>query len=293
MPEWEGAYVPVERASAALDPERDRLYVGSTAGVLYAMRGDGLRLWRYDARGAIESAPALDAAAQVLFVGTEQGELHALDARDGRPLWREPTGGPVRSTPALSRDAVYVVTDTDLVLALSRTDGSTLWSYGRQPQQGFAIAGHAGIAMHEGRLYTGFTDGAVVALDAASGDVVWIRETAEDLLAEEASEARRFFDVDTTPVVREETVLVASFSGGLYELDRATGSVLRREARWTGVSSIALERHRLVLASADEGLVCLEAHGWQPLWRRAVRRGAPGVPLAVGPWLLVGESEGS
>ncbi|MCS6798898.1 MAG: hypothetical protein NZ898_10260, partial [Myxococcota bacterium] len=36
-----------------------------------------------------------------------------------------------------------------------------------------------------------------------------------------------------------------------------------------------------------------EARDWQPVWRRSVERGAPGTPLSVGPWLLVGESEGA
>ena len=52
----------------------------------------------------------------------------------------------------LSSDALYVVTDDDTVVAFSRSDGSVLWRYRREPHEGFVIAGHAGLTSAGGKL---------------------------------------------------------------------------------------------------------------------------------------------
>ncbi len=288
---FEGAYLPVERAVAALDPGRNRVYVGSTAGQLYALSATGTRVYRYDAAGAIESQPALDAARDELYVGTEQGEVHALRASDGQLRWRESVGGPIRQAPVLSGDAVYVVTDSDTVAALGREDGSPLWSYSRQAPEGFSITEHAGLTPAGGKILTGFTDGVVVALDAADGRVIWERDTSVDVDSEDAA-APRFIDVDTTPVVIGQTVYVASFAGGLYGLDLGSGTVLWHDQTITGVVAIAAAEDLLILASADSGVVAMDTER-EVRWRHALERGSPTEPVVAGRQILVGESGGS
>ena len=291
-PEHGGAYLPVERAMAELDPPRDRVYVGSSAGHLYAMTGNGRRVYRYDAAGAVQSRPALDADRDELYVGTEQGEVHALRASDGELRWRESIGGPIRKEPLLTDDAVYIVTDSDVVGAFSREDGGPLWSYSREAPEGFSITEHAGLALAGGKLITGFTDGVVVALDPIDGRVIWERDTSIEVDTEDGTRPR-FVDVDTTPVVVGDLVYVASFAGGLYALDAASGTVLWKDAGITGVVAIAATEDVLILASADEGIVALGVSDRERRWRKALRRGSPTAPVVAGRHVLVGESGGS
>ena len=291
-PEYEGAYLPVERAVAQLDPERNRLYVGSTAGHLYAMTGTGRRLYRYDAAGAIEAQPALDATRDELYVGTEQGELHALRASDGELRWREDAGGPIRKAPLLTADAVYVVTDSDTVAAFSREDGGSLWTYSRAAPETFSITEHAGLTLAGGKLLTGFTDGNVVALDPADGSVLWERDTSVEIDTEEGTRPR-FVDVDTTPVAVGERVYIASFAGGLYALEVSSGTVLYKDASLTGVVALAVTDDTLILASADQGIVAIGLPDHERRWRKRLGRGSPTSPVIAGRHILVGESTGS
>lgn len=288
----DGSYVPVERASAALDPQRGRIYVGSTGGGLWALTAGGGRVWRYDARSPIESTPALDPRGDAIYVGTEAGIVHALRASNGRLQWRARVNGPVRREPVLAADAVYVVTEMDQVAAISRRDGDVLWTYRREPPEGFSITGHAGLVLAEGRLITGMSDGTVVALDPASGDVVWERETALDLDAP-VEGTPRFLDVDTTPVVLGRSLYVASFAAGLYELDVRSGTVRWHDPDRTGIISLAAHEESLVIASADTGLAALDLEERTVRWRRPIERGAPSDPRIAGGAVLVGESEGA
>jgi outer membrane protein assembly factor BamB len=290
--EFGGSYQPVERAVAALDPAHDRVYVGSSAGALWALTPAGRRLWRYDSGGAIESQPAVDGTAGELYVGNAEGAFASLRTADGSERWQRAVGGPVRSRPALSEDAVFLITASDVVVALSRVRGEELWRYKRDAPSGFSLTGHSGLVLHEGRIFAGFTDGVVVALDAATGQVAWERDTALDL-EESEDTATRFVDVDTTPVIVGDRVWVASFSGGLYELALGSGSVLARESELTGIVSItAAGADTLILSSADAGIVRFDTGTRRARWRRAVRRGAPGTARVERGVVLVGENLG-
>lgn len=291
-PAFEGPYLPVERAVAELDPPRNRVYVGSSAGHLYAMTATGQRLYRYEAAGAIQSQPVLDPERDELYLGTEQGEIHALRASDGELRWREAAGGPIRQTPILTADAIYVVSDSDTVTALSREDGGSLWTYAREAPESFSITEHAGLTLAQGKLVTAFTDGVVVALDPADGRVVWERDTAVEVETEDGARPR-FVDVDTTPVVIGNEVYVASFAGGMYALEIGSGTVAWKDASLTGVVAIAATEDMLVLASAEQGIIAIGAQDRERRWQKRLGRGSPTAPVIAGRHILVGESTGS
>lgn len=284
-------FIPVQNAAAGLDPGRDRIYVGTAEGDFFTFDLEGRRLRRYEPGAGVESAPAVDRASGTIYLVTEDGAVHAID-ETGELLWKSGVLETVRQAPVIGEDAVYVVAETDAVFALAREDGEVLWNYRRDAFEGdFAVAGHAGLALEGDRLFTGFTDGAVVALDAASGTMVWERPTSIDI-EDTNSQAVTFTDVDTTPIVSGDSVYVASFTAGLYALSRTNGSVLFREADLKDVVHLALEEELLVATSTEEIRVYdLARHAVR--WSHRVERGAPGVPLLDSGLAIVGESRGS
>lgn len=295
-----GSYQPVEHAVAGLDPVRDRVYVGSSSGSLWALTPNGSKIWRYDAEGGIEGEPAVDGAADEVYVGTTQGFVHALRAGDGQARWQKPIEGAVRNSPVLSEDAVYVNTASDLVVAFARADGEALWRYHRDPPDGFSLTGNAGMVLVDNKLLAAFSDGCLVALDPSDGHVIWERDTALDL-PEAAEGATRFLDIDTTPVVLGSSVYVASFAAGFYEVALSSGSVRARDESRTGITAISVserakssngEQGFMVLSSADDGVVCLAMPDRSTLWTHAVPRGAAGVPKIYRDFVLVGENSG-
>ena len=286
----EGPYVSVENARAGLDPVHDRVYIGSSDGTFLAFDVYGEQMWSYDPESGVESAPAVDDRRGEVYLAAEDGRIHALDWKGDR-RWLVESGGPVRQTPTLSDDALFLVREDDTVMAFAREDGELLWTYERESEVEFAIAGHAGLLLHEGRIYTGFTDGAVVALDAATGGLEWERLTQLDALEQEG-QAIRFYDVDTTPVILGDRLWVASVSAGLYALSLDGGSVLWRNAGPQDVTGLAVAGRQLILASATQGVTAFEPHHGRVAWRRPAERGAPADPIVSGNYVLIGESRG-
>ncbi len=294
VPEGTGPAEPVERARPALDPTRGRLYLASTAGLLQAYDVRGRRLWEVDLGSPVE-APLrlLPGADGLLLVPSLDGTLRAVSPADGAERWRARIGAPVR-TPILVADEVgYLVTEEDEVLAVSLRTGEVLWRYRRSRPEGFAAQGHAAAALDGQRLLTGLTDGTVVALDKRDGTLLWERDTSLVLDERDLRERVVLTDVDTTPVVRDGRVYVASFAAGLFVLDLQSGSQLRRESEWTAVTALLPTDACLVLASADRGLACLDWATLEPRWRRSLRAGgAPAGLLRAGRWVVVPMTEG-
>jgi outer membrane protein assembly factor BamB len=286
-----GGYVPVEQATPGIDAANDRVYTGSTRGKLWALDMNGHTVFKVDTEAGIEAQPVTDSARNEVYVVNVRGAVFALRGQDGGLRWKADAGASVSQPGLLSSDALYLVTDEDTVVALSRVDGSVLWRYHREPHEGFVIAGHAGLVIASGKLLTGFGDGTVVALDASDGRVLWEADTAVDLADVETT--NRFTDVDTTPAVVNDLVYVASFSGGLYALELANGTVHAHEADLRGVTGVTATPDALIVSSAESGLVCLELPQLSVRWRHRVTRGAPGKSEVRGDNVYVAESLGA
>jgi outer membrane protein assembly factor BamB len=97
------------------------VYIASADGSVYAFDLRGVPRWRYDTGDTIRSSPVLGRAAsgsaRILYVGSANGKLYALDSRTGRRRWsfdttpRDPVladRNDLNSSPALGRRGVYI-----------------------------------------------------------------------------------------------------------------------------------------------------------------------------------------
>ena len=119
----------------------------------------------------------------VVYAGSEDGKVYALDAADGSELWSFPTGGSC-SVGAVVDGVVYAGSADHKVYALDAADGSEIWSYtgGRGREEYNAINEPVVVG---GVVYVGAEDGKascpphtactfkLSALDAADGSELW------------------------------------------------------------------------------------------------------------------------
>jgi len=295
QPPREGSYVPLERAPVALDAANGRIYAATSSGMFFAYGVDGNRLYRRSFGDAIDAAIAVDSDDDLVFVATSRGKVHAIHGANAEPVWTAEVGQPIAGSPVITDDTLFVTSDTDVVSALSREDGSVLWVYRRPPSEEITITGHAGVVLHGDTLLAAFNDGMVAGIRSSDGSVLWEIDTSTDL-APTASGAPRMRDVDTTPVVAGDSIYVASFAAGLYQLDARNGTVIHRDETWTGVTAmIGLPNGDLFVASADRGFARMDPVAHTTSWTRPLDRGAPTGATYVpeSDAILYGESRGS
>lgn len=290
------------RAKPAYDATRGVLYVGGLDRGVHAIRArDGAVLWRFQTLAPVEGTPTVDG--DTVYIGSTDGALYALNARSGEMRWRFATVAEIIHAPVVTRDSVYFVNADDTVFAADKATGTSRWRYRREPPGGITGGGHAGLLYDGRRLYTGFSDGRAVALDPADGTPIWERDTSVDSeAADGANEAHRTIDVDTTPVLVEGNLFVASYTAGLYALDPAGGGVRWRVDRLLNISSLSDDGRNVYATSASLGLVKVSATDGEVVWMRdlgsraiqqtVVRGGVLYAPSADNTLWLVRASDG-
>lgn len=268
---------PQEFAAAAV--YADTIFIGSASGWFFALRAStGAVRWRKQL-GAVASAPII--VGGVLIVGTSDGALLALDSQTGTEKWRYQSRGPIEQPPVATGDLIVFSNEADQVVAVDSITGKFKWQYKGETPEEYTLRGHAGVAIDNDLIYTGFANGTIVALRKDTGSVAWSTSLKGD--------ADRFMDVDATPVVIGDRVYASSSSGGVFALDKTTGLVRWRVPFWdvaqpssTGnVGGIATDGKTLYVSVADLGTYAIDLAG-NVLWRVGAKDG--GEPAAPVVW---------
>jgi outer membrane protein assembly factor BamB len=98
----------------------------TTDGAAPAYVSGLIRQWAATTGGQVASSPAR--AAGLVYVGSDDHKLYALNAATGVATWTATTGGAVRSSPAVDGSTVYVGSDDHKLRAFDATTGSPVWS---------------------------------------------------------------------------------------------------------------------------------------------------------------------
>jgi outer membrane protein assembly factor BamB len=123
--------------------------------------------WSYATRNDFNSSGSPAVANGVVYVGSEDQNVYALNASTSAKLWSYATGDRVASSPAVANGVVYVGSFDYNVYALNARTGAKLWSYatGSYVQSSPAVA--------NGVVYVGSYDGNMYALNASTGAKLW------------------------------------------------------------------------------------------------------------------------
>src|SRR5882724_11006878 len=182
--------------------------------------------WKFHTNGFVLSSPAISAG--VLYVGSTDGNLYALDVKSGKEKWKFPAGVRTTSSPAVAGGLVYFESYSGNFIALDITSGQMKWKFQTDGEHRFIAKNiHGGMPAGEadpdpfdiylssptivdGVVYFGSGDGNIYALDAASGTLKWKHPTGDV--------------VHASPAVANGTVFVGSWDSYFYALDAATGA---------------------------------------------------------------------
>jgi hypothetical protein len=246
------------------------VYVGSYDGSLYAIDlNSGKQMWRYDTKGrslnsadfgydskSILSSPAVSDG--VVYVGSRDGCLYAVEARKGTLKWTHDYGGTwAISSPAVRGEIVYMGTaDGYSVNALRASDGKEVWEFD-MPSRVWSSPAVAG-----SELYVTNQSGGLYAVDLTSGKESWHFQTRAS--------------AQSSPAVANGVVYFGSNDGGVYAI-RADGSQpMQRAVYWDAETAKALVKSDLEPDYTDFAKVrdFFQARGYDVL-----------VSATVGDWL--------
>ena len=188
--------------------------------------------WKFKTGGRVISSPLV--VGEVIYVGSTDGSLYAVNRSDGTQRWTFDSKGPISTSPAFHDGLVYISSLDGLVYAIDAATGQSRWTFATKGERRFTAPGiHGAIPRTErmpdpfdvftssptvanGIVYIGSGDQNVYALDAGTGALRWTFATGDV--------------VHASPAVSNGVVVIGSWDRNVYALDAQTG---REKWRYT------------------------------------------------------------
>jgi len=239
-------------------------------------RTDGLETlggvrWRFRTGGAVRSSPTV--ADGVLYIGSTDGRLYALDAATGARIWAFDAGSPVSSSPAVAGGLVLFTSADGVTHAVDARDGALEWTFHTGEllpwewgREGWDVYLSSPVVQDRSVVF-GAGDGSVYALDLQTGEERWRFATS--------------MRIRSTPAVADDAVYVGGGDGVVYRLSLEDGDV-----QWTHetegaslrsaefgfdrksiIASPAVESGLVLVGSRDGHMYALAQESGELVWR--------------------------
>ena len=166
-------------------------------------------LWKFNTPGRIYSSPTIDG--NLVFIGSGDHKLYALDKVTGKKAWEFKTGGTVHSTPAVRGNLVFVGSADGSLYALNKSTGKPVWIFKSEGEKSYDLWDYylSSPRVAGNSIFWGSGDSHVYALESTTGVLKWKFKTGDAIHA--------------APTVDNGVVYIGSFDGRFYALDAESG----------------------------------------------------------------------
>jgi outer membrane protein assembly factor BamB len=219
-------------------------------------------LWTFTTDGAVSASPAV--VDGVVYIGSDDEFVYALNAFTGSLEWSYNTNGPVEEAATVLEGVVYVGGfHSHAVFALNASTGDLIW---KQPVDSAGPNSNSATAVAKGLVFitvyirAPYEGGALYALNAQTGAQAWNYTKPAWFSA--------------PPAVSGDTVYVTTEQGDIIALDVASGSV-QWDAFPGGIlhGSPSIADGRLYIDSINQKAFALDVTNGNTVWSGRILRG--------------------
>lgn len=308
-------YNPANRFQSAATMKDVLLGVARKTGMLASVRThtesfkieDTSKLaWKFECEDEIRGTPIVQDG--VVYVGSYDHNLYALDATKGDFLWKYPTEGGIVSRPAIYDGNIFFGSEDRRLHVISQRSGKLAWLYYADGPI------RSSPAISEGHVFFGADDDCLHAVNAISGRRAWKMNSSAPIRSSPVVENERiffgnengdFFSVDltgnikwrfkskraitSTPFLANGIVHFGSVDATICAVDAKTGFVIWRfRLPKPTIASPVMAENFLFIGCADYSLYCIEANSSKQIWRFETEHQIAGTPLIFRDSVLFG-----
>ncbi|MBA6256851.1 MULTISPECIES: outer membrane protein assembly factor BamB [unclassified Colwellia] len=225
---------------------------------------------------------------QKIFIGSENGEVFALDADTGKLDWQGKVKGEVIAAPAIDAGILVVNTASGVIKAFNASNGQDEWQI-EQEVPALTLRGVSSPAISSGGVMVGSADGTLSVYILESGQQGWTIEVGEAL---GSTQLERVIDVDSTPLIFGDKVYSISVKGRLTAVDLRTGRMLW-ERQYSSYHDLSIDGNTIFLTDVKGHVYAVDRQNGFEKWSQLslTNRGVTG-PAVLGNYIIVGDLEG-
>lgn len=223
-----------------------------------------------------------------VFLGTENGEIYALEADTGALAWQNKIKGEVITTPAIDAGILVVNSASGVLKAFNASNGEEQWKV-EQDVPALTLRGLSAPVIASGGVLVGTANGGVTVYILEKGQQGWTAEVGE---SSGTTELERIVDVDSEPLVFGDKVYAISARGNLVALDLRSGRVLWKR-QYSSYQELAISGNTIFLTDVKGHVYAVDRNNGLERWSQLAltNRRVTG-PAVVGQYVIVGDFEG-
>jgi outer membrane protein assembly factor BamB len=279
----------------------DKVFSASRVGDVIAFdKSTGHKIWQadlsdindersfWDSRRSALIAGGPSVGMNKIFLGTENGDIFALDAESGALVWQVKIKGEVITPPAFDSGVLVVNTASGILKALDASTGEELWKV-EQDVPALTLRGISSPVIASGGVLVGTGKGELGVYIIDKGQAGWVTEVGE---ATGSTELQRVIDVDAAPVVFGDKVYTISARGNLVAIELKSGRILWKR-QYSSYRQIAVYRNDIFITNTRGHVYALNRLNGIERWSNVElnNRSVTG-PVIVGQYVVVGDYEG-
>ncbi|WP_242661213.1 PQQ-binding-like beta-propeller repeat protein [Flavobacterium johnsoniae] len=235
--------------------------------------------WKFKTEGRIFSSPI--AQNGIVYIGSEDGFLYAVDEKTGNEKWKFKTNGAIHSSPSISEKTIYFGSFDGYYYAVNIQTGKEIWKFKTGGEHWLGEIGLWGmkpeteymedlwdfylsspIVYQNGKtnlVLFGSSDGNIYAVDAKIGKEIWKFKTNGP--------------VHGTPVIDQNKIYIGGWDAVLYALNVENGKEIWQFATGTQMgfkgiqSTVAVADGKVLFGARDPHFFSLDAETGKLNWK--------------------------
>ena len=224
----------------------------------------------------------------ILVVADVDGNVIALDQKDGSQLWSTNVKGEILSKSVIDTQIVVVKSGSGELIGLNRVTGEIEWSY-RSKLPPLTVRGSSSPVLSDDKIFVSFDNGRLGVFDINSGFPLWDGAIS---YASGTSELDNLIDGDSSPVIEGGLVYTTNYQGNLNIFD-----IAQKRSVWTSETSSfyspVIMRGLLIVAEANSTIKSFSLSSLEESWLNEdyLNRGLSN-PVSYKGSLIIGDFEG-
>jgi serine/threonine protein kinase len=228
-------------------------------------------LWSYPCGDEVRGSPIV--VDGIIYFGSYDHYLYAINASDGGFLWKFETEGGIVGKPVLFEDVIFFGSEDQRSYAVSTNSGRLVWSFLTEGP----IRCSPQIAQNH--LLQGSDDGLIYAVNLVNGKVTWKVDTGAA--------------IRSTPYITDTDVIVGNENGDVLSIDFRGTVRWQFRAKRAVTSSPCVDKGVAYFASLDSMVYAVDTKAGWAIWRFRLGKGSVSSPCKYNNFLYLGSADGN